>query len=453
VLILAIVMAAIPLIGVLQPAIWAAIPGLNGLRHPIRAYLLLDLALAIGAGIGVARMGRGARLRPAAIVVGLALGGYLLTTVVVVAAPSVFDRLVRLIWPHVPVGQESTIRDLAVGALTRPWPIVLELVLAAAVLYLLRLGGLRVRERMPALRVAAVAFVALPLVLLTPPINQSLPSSAFTIEGTSLAATLKGLQPGQVLTIDEPFYGGFPTVLGEAGARDPHVYTSQFGLSLRLQSAEDLIANLRAAGPSSPLALAVGVDTVVAFNGSCGRRQVATDPAYNASICRNDGALRPPYWVPTGAVLAKSGGGLLPTTPIDAVVDPARALETNVPATATSWDAGSASLQVNAPADGYVYIDRTWWPGWQVTVDGASAAPMRVWGGQLVAVAAGAHTIEQRFVPWDAALGFLVTLATAVAVGVWAWRRPRSVASPGGMRTQVSSLRSPRMATPTVPDR
>jgi hypothetical protein len=421
ILILAIVMVAIPLVGVLQPGIWAAIPGLNGLRHPIRAYLLLDLALAIGAGIGVARMGRRASLRPAAIVAGIALGGYSLITVVAVALPDAFDGLVRLLWPYVPVGQEGAIRDLAVAALTRPWPIVLEVLLAGAVLYLLRW-----RERVPAVRVAAVALVALPLVLLMPSINQSLPSTAFTIEGTSLANTVKGLQPSQVLTLDEPFYSGFPVVLADVGARDPHVYTSQFGLSLRLQSSEDLIANLRAAGPVSPLALAVGVDTVVAFNGSCGGRQVATDAAYHATICRNDGALRPPYWLPASAVLATGSGGALPITPVDAVVDPRRAIKSNAAATVTSWDEGSASVQVNAPADGYVYIDRTWWPSWQVTVDGTSVTPERVWGGQLVAVSAGAHTIEQHFVPWDAGLGLLITLATALVIGGWALRRRRN---------------------------
>jgi hypothetical protein len=420
VLILAIVMVAIPLVGVLQPGVWAAIPGLNGLRHPIRAYLLLDMVLAIGAGIGVARMGRGASLRPAAIVVGVALVGYLLITTVAVALPSVFDGLVRLFWPYVPVGREDAIRDLATNALTRPWPIALEVALAGAVLLLLRW-----RERLPALRAVAVALVAVPLVLVTPAINQSRPSSAFTIEGTALANTVKGLQPSQVLTLNEPFYSGFPVVLADVGTRDPHVYTSQFGLSLRLQSAEDLIANLRAAGPTSSLARAVGVDTIVAFNSSCGGEQVATDAAYGATICRNDGALRPPYWVPASAVLATLGGGSLPITPVDAIVDPGLAIKSNAAATVTSWDEGSASIQVNAPADGYVYIDRTWWPGWLSTVDGASVLSERLWGGQLVPVSAGAHTIEQRFVPWDAGLGLLITFATALAICLWAWRRRR----------------------------
>jgi hypothetical protein len=420
VLIVAIVSVAIPLVGVLQPGIWAAIPGLNGLRHPIRAYLLLDLALAIGAGIGVARMGRGAILRPAAVIVGVALGGYLLISVVAAGFPGVFDGLVRLFWPYVPVGQEGVIRDLAVTALIRPWPIVLEVTAAGALLYLLRR-----RTRAPAVRVAAVVLVAVPLALLTPAVNQSLPSTAFTIEGTTLARTVASLQPRQVLTLDEPFYGGFPVALADVASRDPHVYTSQFGLSLRLQASEDLIANLRSAGPTSPLALAAGVDTVVAFNESCGGRQVATDATYHATICRNDGALRPPYWVPASVVLATQGGGALPITPVDAVVDPGRVLKNNAAATVASWDEGSATIQVNAPADGYVFIDRSWWPGWQVTVDGVGVAPMRAWGGQLVPVSDGAHTIEQHLTPWDAGLGALVSFGSLLVIAMWAWRRPQ----------------------------
>jgi hypothetical protein len=239
-----------------------------------------------------------------------------------------------------------------------------------------------------------------------------------------------------VLSLNEPFYGGFPVVLGNDGARDPHVYTSQFGLSLRLQSAEDLIANLRAAGPTSTFARAVGVDTVVAFNGSCGGRQVATDTAYRATICRNDDALRPPYWLPASAVLATHGGATLPITPVDAVVDPGLAIKGNAIATVASWNEGSASIQVNALADGYVYIDRTWWPGWLSTVDGASVSSERVWGGQLVAVTAGAHTIEQHLVPWDAGLGALISFGSLLLIGGWGWRRRLRPKAPEPRRLQ-----------------
>jgi hypothetical protein len=420
VLIVAAVMVAIPLIGVLQPAIWAAIPGINGLRHPIRAYLLLDVALALGAGFGVARIGRDASLRPAAVVLGTCLGAYALVTVVAVALPDAFSQLVRLFWPYVPVGQEGAIRDLAVQALTRPWPLVLEVLCAGAALYLLR-----VRERVPLARLAAVALVAFPLALLAPPVNQSLPASAFTLDGTSLASTVAGLQPGGVLTLDEPFYPGLPTVLGDVGTRDPHVYTSQFGLSLRLQSSEDLIEALRAAGPSSALARAVGVDTTVAFGESCGDGQVAAGLDHGASVCRDDAALRPPYWIPASAVTPTGSGRGSAIAPTDATVDPATALATHAAATVASWDDGSAVIAVEAPADGYVFVDRSWWPGWLVSVDGAGVAPLRAWGGQLVPVAAGSHVIVARLRPWDAGLGALISVGTLLAVAAWAWRRRR----------------------------
>ena len=147
---------------------------------------------------------------------GVALGVYAIVTVIAVALPGAFDSLVRLFWPYVPVGQESVIRDLAVGALVRPWPLILEVALGGAVLWLLRR-----HDRAPVLRLAAVAVVALPLVLLTPAVNQSLPSSAFTLEGTTLANTVRSLAPGQVLTLREPFYSGLPAVLADVGARDP----------------------------------------------------------------------------------------------------------------------------------------------------------------------------------------------------------------------------------------
>ena len=92
-----------------------------------------------------------------------------------------------------------------------------------------------------------------------------------------------------------------------------------------------------------------------------------------------------------------------------------------MPATVTPWDEGSGTVQVNAPADGSV--DRTWWPSWQVSVDGAPVKPERTWGNQLVAVSAGARTIAQRFVPWDAGLGALISISSLLLIGVWSRRR------------------------------
>ena len=112
------------------------------------------------------------------------------------------------------------------------------------------------------------------------------------------------------------------------------MYTSQLGLSLRLQASEDLVAALRAAGFGSPLARAVGVDTAVAFGGSCpaGVQIGAPDTGTGAAVCRDDAALRPPYWIPASAVTSVGEPGALPTAPQEAVVDAAAAVAGHVDA-------------------------------------------------------------------------------------------------------------------------
>ena len=95
------------------------------------------------------------------------------------------------------------------------------------------------------------------------------------------------------------------------------------------------------------------------------------------------------------------------------------------------WDENAASIVLDAPADGYVFIDRSWWPGWQVSVDGVGVTPQRAWGGQLVPVPAGAHAVEERLVPWDAGLGALLSIGSLTIIGVWAWRRRTPGQMPG----------------------
>jgi hypothetical protein len=417
ILAVAVVAILIPLLGVLKPGIWAAIPGLDGLRHPIRAYLILDFALAIGAGLGVARMARTRSVKPAVAILGIAIGGYVVVAALAALAPGAFDFIVPIIWPYVPAGQEDTIRTLVTGTMIRLWPIALELVFAAAAILLLL-----ARQRAALTRLIAVALIGLPLALFVPAVNSSQPESTFSLAGTPVIAMLQHLAPSQILTINEPFYPGFPDQLSGVGSREPHVYTSQFGLSLRLQAGEDLIAELRNAGAGSPLAKAVGVDTVVVFGSVCGPNEILFDPSLGAHICRLDGQLRPPYWMPGSAIVTSTTTGSLPTAPIEAIVDPSRAISGAKAATVTSWTNGSASIEVSAPAAGYVFIDRSWWPGWQVTVDGQGVVPEESWSGQLVAVPAGSHVIEERFVPWDLFLGAFVSLITLL--GLLAWSRP-----------------------------
>ena len=88
--------------------------------------------------------------------------------------------------------------------------------------------------------------------------------------------------------------------------------------------------------------------------------------------------------------------------------------------------------RLDAPADGWVWLDRAWYPTWRLSVDGAPVEALRALGGQLIPVRAGQHEIRQDFVPWDALLGLAIGL---IAIGVallWVWRgriAARTVAS------------------------
>jgi hypothetical protein len=408
-LLLAAVLIAIPIVGVFKPDLWAAIPGLNGLRHPVRVYLMLDLVLAIVAGIGVARIGRISRSRAPMFVVGALIAGYAFVATMAILLPGLVEPIVTVLWSNLTPGGAEQVRLAAVQALTSAWPVTFELAVAV-----LALVVIRSRERTPLQKAIAMALVAAPLLLTTGGINQSLPASAFEQGGTSFAQALRSADPNTIYA---------DTVAGprvwEAGYRGTYVFSS-----LDIQQIEDLrLALVR--NPDSKLARAVGIDTVVSATGSCVGRQVASDAPSGTTICRLDGAARPPYWLPTNAVAAPPGAAGSSISPAEAVVDAGRALAEQVGGTVRSWDDATAVIDVNAPADGYVFIDRTWWPGWQVTVDGKSVTPARAWSGQLVAVTAGLHTIEEHLVPWDAFLGVLVSLVSLSAIGLWAWRRPR----------------------------
>ena len=46
------------MIAAFRPELWMGIPFINGLRSPVRSYMLLTLAIAILAAIGIGRIGR-----------------------------------------------------------------------------------------------------------------------------------------------------------------------------------------------------------------------------------------------------------------------------------------------------------------------------------------------------------------------------------------------------------
>jgi hypothetical protein len=120
-----------------------------------------------------------------------------------------------------------------------------------------------------------------------------------------------------------------------------------------------------------------------------------------ARLCPAAVAVVPPAWIPERAVVAVTGGGS-PLRAVDAQLDVATATAEALSATVIARDPGRGTYAVDAPDDGWVWIDRAWWPGWIVQVDGATVTPARAAAGQLVPVASGRHVIEQRLVPWDA---------------------------------------------------
>ena len=84
-------------------------------------------------------------------------------------------------------------------------------------------------------------------------------------------------------------------------------------------------------------------------------------------------------------------------------------------------------VTVRAEADGraLVVLADTYFPGWKATVDGEDAPIVRT--DHLlrgVVVGRGPHVIEFRYAPLSWRIGWIVSLLSAAALGLLAWRRP-----------------------------
>lgn len=100
----------------------------------------------------------------------------------------------------------------------------------------------------------------------------------------------------------------------------------------------------------------------------------------------------------------------------------------------TREGATSIELSVDAPADGYVVLADTYYPGWSVTVDGAAAPLLRAnFSSRAVAVRAGRHQVRMDYEPPGFATGWRVSalaLGTLVAWLIVAAMRVRRSPSP-----------------------
>jgi uncharacterized membrane protein YfhO len=89
-----------------------------------------------------------------------------------------------------------------------------------------------------------------------------------------------------------------------------------------------------------------------------------------------------------------------------------------------------ATIRANLDAPGYLVLADTWYPGWQVTVDGERVEFLRAnYAFRAVSLDAGDHIVEMLYQPLSVRLGMVVSLgmlAIGVAVG-WVSQRWRSV--------------------------
>ncbi len=92
-----------------------------------------------------------------------------------------------------------------------------------------------------------------------------------------------------------------------------------------------------------------------------------------------------------------------------------------------AMEAQSLSLRANLTAPGYLVVSDTYYPGWRAYVDGRPVPILRAnWLFRAVALPAGEHTVEMRYEPPLAGLGWLVAgLAALALLGLTVlWPRP-----------------------------
>jgi hypothetical protein len=92
------------------------------------------------------------------------------------------------------------------------------------------------------------------------------------------------------------------------------------------------------------------------------------------------------------------------------------------------YDSNTLEMEVNSPAEGYLFLSDPFYPGWQAELDGEPATILRAnYAFRAVAVPAGLHRLTMNFQPASWYLGLGVTMLTAlvllVLLGVVLWRR------------------------------
>ncbi len=433
------VLIAIPVFEAFQPGFLTSIPFVNGIRSPVRAYMIAAVLIGVVAGMAVGKPLRlGLRPRRSIALVLVPVIAYAATLALLFGAPDAFDELVLQFTSFGSLPDVQKRHQLAVDALTSPWPQLGELAAGVAIVVLLVVAARMVRSgTMPRWRpfvVPAIVLVAAaPLVAFGPLPNGTRDTASISSAGSPFMTAAHGAQPYRFVTLNPPgYYVGMPDQPPADGIADLRMFSS-----LNLRATDDVTSvATQATDEGQAMRRALGVDVVATFDAPCPGVVVTTSEPDKAQFCRDDAALRPPYWIPLAAAPAQTGDKG-PITPSDATVDVAKVLETAKPATVVARDAGRVVADVDAPEDGFVWVDVAWWPGWRATVDGVAVTSVRAIGGTLVPVSAGTHRIELTLVPWDALLGLGIGVVALAAALVWVARGRRR--QPLGSTTIVTS--------------
>ncbi|MBI4300128.1 MAG: oligosaccharide flippase family protein, partial [Chloroflexi bacterium] len=133
--------------------------------------------------------------------------------------------------------------------------------------------------------------------------------------------------------------------------------------------------------------------------------------------------LRDPTFDPTRRVIIQGAAGL---PPLPGGM-PAQAAQVEV----ESYKPNQVTVRASMPAEGYLLLADTYYPGWRAEVDGKAASVLRAdYNFRAVRLAAGEHTVTLRFSPDSFKLGLYMSILSLVLVllmlgyGLWSriWR-------------------------------
>ena len=129
------------------------------------------------------------------------------------------------------------------------------------------------------------------------------------------------------------------------------------------------------------------------------------------------------------AIVERGDANVLPADIVARLARPAAGAPPSLAAALDRYEPDRIELRVDAPAEGLLVLNEVSYPGWQVTVDGVAATPVRAnYLLRAVVVPAGRHAVRWEFHPtrWRLlATGYLLGLAALVAAWVTARRAAR----------------------------